>query len=757
MLKNIVEIITQFTSMGAPVHPLKPRSKSPDTPHGYKDATLDGSIYLAHWQRDDNLGVATGHGLDAIDMDGPKAIMGFASAFAGELGARPPETLDEAFVLLMRIGPVVLTGKGAHVYCLPDATRSCSAKLLEFGTEGVDYRGLGGYVVAPPSIHESGRAYRFLTDLHKPLMKAPECLPRSKAKAYSFEAPKTAAVPLSSQGSTEHPDSYFSRVLEANCGRISDHQESGWHDQILASAQKVGQVLDGSQERADRAFTSLMQAAAPRTRADAKNAAQTIRDGLSWGSDNPHILPPQPTPARARKASQPAEDLEDEELQQKKKMNAAEQTAEVVRLLEEDPELTGILAYDTWSDRIKKMRPLEGDPEARARSSYWEDCDSIRLQKIINDRFAYNIGDKAFEKAITIVAHDNSFDPVRDYLMGCERGWDGRSRVAAVLEALGAQCNKPQKLSMAYWLAGACARGIAADDVKFDSLIVLESKQGFGKSSFIKILGGEYAGDSAIDLDHPREAYQQLSAAWIHELAELASVLRSSPEAVKAFITKTADDYRKPYAHQITHKIRRCVFAGTTNEDDYLRDETGNRRFWPIACGETREQLDFAWLSENRDQIWGEGMALMRYYMRRPHGISPDAAEAKMFADYATTRQQADELRDAICDFVREKFAHATGLEVDVTPDDVLEDRAIPPLMENYKGSKRNLVRKILVQLGGKPCRVDIAPPAAGYDFSSEADRRRQLRVIRFVQPPSYRGAYDDSCYAEVVLPTENT
>ena len=223
-------------------------------------------------------------------------------------------------------------------------------------------------------------------------------------------------------------------------------------------------------------------------------------------------------------------------------------------------------------------------------------------------------GVSKIEDALNLEFERYSFHPVKEFLNGLK--WDKVQRIDTLLiEYFGAFDNVYTREAMRKMLVGAVAR-IFNPGVKFDLVLTLVgNKQGTGKSTFIDKIGKDWFSDSFHTVQG-KEAFEQLQGAWLIEMAELSGVRKSEVEAIKHFITKREDTYRPAYGRIVETYKRQCVFFATTNEKDFLRDPSGNRRFMPIDVNE--DQIKKSSLDENNlteeeiNQIWAEAVALYR-------------------------------------------------------------------------------------------------------------------------------------------------
>lgn len=276
-----------------------------------------------------------------------------------------------------------------------------------------------------------------------------------------------------------------------------------------------------------------------------------------------------------------------------------------VNAFKSDPLLNGLLAYDMLKETIVFTRP-SFTAKGSKRGDLVNDTDiSIIKGRIERMHGIYN--DAKLNDAIEQVSSDNAFHPIKLYLESLT--WDGVPRIDTFLvDYMGAEDNAYTREAFRKMLLAAVTR-IYEPGRKFDTALVFYSEQGVGKSTLIQRLSKGWFNDSLTSLSG-KESYEAIQFAWLVELAELSALRKSDVEAVKNFISKREDTYRGAYARRVkTHK-RQCVFFGSTNDDEFLKDATGNRRFFPVEVKRTRKtRLIFEpEFDAIVDQLWAEAM-----------------------------------------------------------------------------------------------------------------------------------------------------
>ncbi len=264
------------------------------------------------------------------------------------------------------------------------------------------------------------------------------------------------------------------------------------------------------------------------------------------------------------------------------------------------PEWDGVFAFDEFKHRVvtKKTPPI-----MQSSTTSWQDEDDTRASLWMQTNGIF-VTQAPVGSVIQSIAREHSFHPIKDYLQSLH--WDGEPRVDSWLSVyLGAEQSSYLASIGRMWLISAIAR-IFQPGCQVDHMLVLEGNQGISKSSALAVLAGtEYFCDQLPDIT-TKDASLQTMGSWIIEWAELDAMSKAEITAVKSFITRRVEKFRPPYGHHTVEVPRQCVFAGTTNAHEYLRDETGNRRFWPVKC----TKIDIPALKADRDQLWAEAVAM---------------------------------------------------------------------------------------------------------------------------------------------------
>jgi putative DNA primase/helicase len=290
-------------------------------------------------------------------------------------------------------------------------------------------------------------------------------------------------------------------------------------------------------------------------------------------------------------------------------------------ILENDPRLKGAFQENQFDDKKYVVKSLPWRKITKPETIKNVDFSGVRnyLERMYGIAAISKVDD-----ALNLEFDKKSFHPIKDYLNSLE--WDGVERVDTLLiEYFGAHDNIYTREAIRKMLVGAIAR-IFRPGVKFDLVLTLVgARQGTGKSTFLAKLGKEWFSDSFHTVQG-KEAFEQLQGAWLIEMAELSGIRKTEIEAIKHFITKQEDTFRPAYGRIPETFKRRCVFFATTNEKDFLRDPSGNRRFMPIDINEyaaTKDVLFSRDLDDDVDQIWAEAMEL--YKAGEKLYLSPEA------------------------------------------------------------------------------------------------------------------------------------
>lgn len=295
----------------------------------------------------------------------------------------------------------------------------------------------------------------------------------------------------------------------------------------------------------------------------------------------------------------------------------------VVLILQNDDNLKGCFGFNEFEQRETAVRPLPWDRNLDKYPRPLCDADDAELRLYL-ERCYEITGKGQITDALTVTVRANKYHPVRDYLDAVE--WDGKARLDTLFIDLFGAPDTPYTRAVTRKSFAAAVARIYRPGCKYDYVVVLVGEQGVGKSTMLAKMGGDWFSDSMPDFKD-QKALEAVQGSWIIELGELEGLRKADVNAVKHFVSKTEDRFRVAYGKRVEHFPRRCVFFGTTNEEDFLRDVTGNRRFWVVNCKGGRGRLDFkTYLTPTTvAQLWAE--AKERYVQGEPLYLAEEGLE----------------------------------------------------------------------------------------------------------------------------------
>lgn len=583
---SMYQAAVQYIKMGLAVFPLEERGKRPKTRNGFKDATTDAAQVKAWWQQwpNANIGIATGKrsgGIFVIDLDidEDKGIDGYHTLedWQRENG-KFPETWT------------AITGRGGyHLYFHSNSEIKNRAGIID----GVDVRGDGGYVVAPPSVHSNGNRYEWEYD--------PEEFDLAEANNN---------VKYFLDTGINSPGERFSMPDIVNAGERNDMifrfacmmQAKGTSDEAVFAATmaenntKCNPPMNEKEVRVIVNSVLKYQKGRPIHINDNGVATQGWREPIFATTEKGYIK------------------------------KTIENTCEAI---EYDEKLWGHIKYNelSYSPFVCGSLPWEHQNMYRE----WTNADDSNLKAYIEAKYGLGSMEKTME-ALNIVVNRNKFNPVVDMLEDIyAHKWDKQNgHIRKLLpEYLGAEDSEYNFECMRLFMLGAISRA-HYPGCKFDYMPVFVGKQGIGKSTFLRLLAMNNAwyNDNFNTIEGDK-APEKLRGMWMVELAELLATKKAKEvESIKAFLTSTVDTYRPPYGRRTEQRPRVCVFAGTTNNDHFLTDRTGNRRFLPIV---TRKEFVKKSMFDNLEEVqkdfenaWGEAMDIFKKANGHPSLILPE-------------------------------------------------------------------------------------------------------------------------------------
>jgi predicted P-loop ATPase len=307
-------------------------------------------------------------------------------------------------------------------------------------------------------------------------------------------------------------------------------------------------------------------------------------------------------------AANPGEDWRASLVYQRRSKALENSVWNLMLILKNDPDFAGF-AYNELANRVQVTGSVPW--ERPSSNGYWRDADTAQMKALLDVKYVC-FSARNHDVCFTKTADDRRFHPVRDYLDGLPE-WDGTGRIERLLvRCLEAEDTPYVRAVTRKTLAAAVAR-IYRPGTKFDSVLVLDGVQGIGKSTLFKELAGdEYYSEtlSLTDMDDKSGA-EKLQGFWVVEIGELAGMKKADIEKVKAFLSTSDDKYRPSYGRTVESHPRGCIIIGSVNgERGYLRDVTGNRRFWVVKVRQEEQVKRWDFSPGERDQIWAEAKAI---------------------------------------------------------------------------------------------------------------------------------------------------
>jgi predicted P-loop ATPase len=279
-------------------------------------------------------------------------------------------------------------------------------------------------------------------------------------------------------------------------------------------------------------------------------------------------------------------------------------SANVELILANDAAWQGVVRFNEFANAIVFTAAPPPGFLSHAVGDEWRDEDDVACINWLQRQWGISVGETSIRGVVALVAMGHAFDPMKDSLRSLV--WDGVSRLDTWLSKfLGAADTEYVRLVGRWWLISAVARALRPGCAVHHTLI-LEGAQGVGKSTVVQILAGEDYFLEDLGEVGSVECAKQLQGVWIIELSELDAMRKAEQTTIKRFITQRTDRFRPSYGRRVQLFYRRCVFIGTTNREDYLKDATGGRRFWPVRCG----KIDLTAIARDRDQLWAEAVAM---------------------------------------------------------------------------------------------------------------------------------------------------
>lgn len=661
-----------------------------------KHPKISGWVHLTESKdpgTSDNVGVRTGRtsGIFVLDLDRKNGKDGLASVAA--LGETLPDTLTVE----------TPSGDGGfHLYFLnPEGLEVKSRQGI---WPGVDVRGEGGYVVGPGS-RLNGKLYKIIRDVQ--ISEAPEWLLRKLAAPPIVTTPVVPVVevdPTTPEGvqRVEYARKYLRGVAPLSI-EGQEGSRAAW-EVSLVLMRRCELPLEVAEDLWHTHYTPRLLAAGttPWSGQELRHKLVDARDKGEWtpGLAPPGFMAPKPENVDAcwrinRKRPDPSHRYTYTigSVPMGKSQKAT--SAMVANVLQNHEDWAGVFQYDEFRHKVIAVDPpMPLDAENKG----FTKADSTKVGLWLETEGGRLAGRETIRDAIVATALANKFHPVREYLSELPP-WDGVDRLSDLAGRLTGDKTSIVQKFLRLTLIGSVRR-IFEPGAKMDTILVFYSKkQGVFKTSLVGALWGEdYTRNQMPSLSQGggKEASGAVKGYWAIEFGELDKLLREDESTVKDFLSRRYDDYRPPYQEEDLRFPRVVTFIGTTNEPDFLKDKSGNRRYWPISMADGF-LIDVQWVRTVRDQLWAEAVYLYRQGVK--HWLDTDE-DRDAQEESAEKHLREDAFADTWDDRVRE---YLLGKETVRNAAEVWENaiaRGDPSAITKGDGKVQRRIATILRRLG---------------------------------------------------------
>lgn len=537
-------------------------------------ASSDASVIDSWWKKwpDSNIGLRTGNGIVAVDLDtkgnGEEAFSELVSTH----GTLP-------------VTPEQVTGSGGR-HLLFSYNGEPIRNSVQGIASGVDVRGDGGLIVVAPSVHASTKQYEWASG------RSPFDIPIAPIPPWLLAMIRAKMARRIGRLDPEEPipDGKRDMVLTSMAGSMRTKgfdQEAILAALLATNSRRCNPPLDEVQVK--KIATSVSRYKIGTYSGQVRPDGRPDREGR-LSADGTPVAPP-----LVQQGSW------EQELTYDKFGNVKGTVAgNAALLLANLPEWAGCLQFDAFNNRIDWTRSPPLVAGLGMPSGEFADHHVLYVQQWLARHRGVEFAKGHTQDAIISAARRNAVHPLQDYLNSLQ--WDGVPRLTRWLSTyIGAADTEYTRAVGTWWVISAIARGLKPG-CQVDHMLILEGRQGCGKSTAVRILAGDWYLGTLPDLRDSARAADAIRGHWIGEWGELDAMRGAALTRTKDFITQPADTYRAAYARFKETHLRSVVFIGTTNEHNYLRDSTGARRYWPVLVILLKRDA----LIRDRDQLWAE-------------------------------------------------------------------------------------------------------------------------------------------------------